>query len=190
MGDGSGNCHNPTEDSPDQDPLNTSIVHAFPEWVLSRRAYLLGRLGREARRRFARRRFAQLLSAWNLNASHYGVLLLLEEIDQASQQHLAQMLSIDRANMVALLDLLQERGLIERATDSLDRRRHLVKLTAIGRQEMQQIRQAEEGLDEALFEGLDTEEQTDLHRLLVKLFNSLTHKIDTKPSNTQKEEHL
>lgn len=177
MVDGSGNRQNHTEDSPDQDHLNTGIVRALPERLLSRRAYLLGRLGREARRRFT-----QILSAWNLNTSHYGVLLLLEEIGQASQQRLAQTLSIDRANMVALLDWLQERGLIERAADPLDRRRHLVKLTVVGRQEMQQIRQAEEGLDEAFFDGLDKEEQADLHRLLAKLFNSLTHQAFTKPS--------
>jgi DNA-binding MarR family transcriptional regulator len=177
MVDGSVNRQNNTEDSPDQEHLNAGIVRALPDRLLARRAYLLGRLGREARRRFT-----QILSAWNLNASHYGVLLLLEEIGQASQQHLAQTLSIDRANMVALLDLLQQRGLIERATDPLDRRRHLVKLTEVGRQEMQQIRQAEEELDEAFFDGLDKEEQADLHRLLVKLFNSLTHQTFTKPS--------
>ena len=168
----------------DQEPLNTGIVHALPERLLTDQAYLLGRLGREARRQFT-----QVLSAWELQPSHYGILLLLEAIDQASQQHLAQTLTIDRANMVALLDVLEQRGFIERQADPLDRRRHVVKLTAIGQRELQQIRQAREEVDDAFFAGLDTEEQETLHRLLVKLFLSLTEWSSTKTLHIQKEGH-
>jgi len=181
MADESGNRQNNTENVPDQDYLYTGIVRALPERLLARRAYLLGRLGREARRRFT-----QMLGAWNLNPSHYAVLLLLEEIGQASQQHLAETLAIDRANMVALLDLLQRRELIERAVDPLDRRRHVVKLTAVGQQEMQQIRHAEQSLDDAFFAGLASQEQEDLQRLLTRLFHALTHQT----SLSEKEEDL
>ncbi len=153
----------------DQEALNTGIVHALPERLLTDRAYLLGRLGREARRQFT-----QVLSAWELHPSHYGILLLLEAIGQASQQHLAQILTIDRANMVALLDVLEQRGYIERQVDPLDRRRHVVKLTAVGQAELQQIRQAREQVDAAFFAGLDNKEQETLQQLLVKLFISLT----------------
>ena len=153
----------------DQEPLNTGIVHTLPERLLTDRAYLLGRLGREARRQFT-----QILSGWELHPSHYGILLLLEAIGQASQQHLARILTIDRANMVALLDVLEQRGFIERQADPLDRRRHVVKLTAVGQVELQQIREAREKVDEDFFAGLDNKEQETLHRLLVKLFISLT----------------
>jgi DNA-binding MarR family transcriptional regulator len=159
----------------DQEPLNTGIVRALPERLLTDQAYLLGRLGREARRQFT-----QVLSAWQLQTSHYGILLLLEAIGQASQQHLAQTLTIDRANMVALLDTLEKRGFIERQPDPLDRRRHVVKLTAVGQGQLQQIRQAREEVDQAFFAGLDNAEQETLHRLLIKLFNSLTEQPSAK----------
>lgn len=155
----------------DQEALNTGLAHTLPERLLTDRAYLLGRLGREARRQFT-----QVLSAWELHPSHYGILLLLEAIGQASQQHLAQTLTIDRANMVALLDALEQRGLIERQADPHDRRRHVVKLTAVGQVELQQIRQARAEMDEAFFAGLDNEEQETLHQLLVKIFHSLTER--------------
>lgn len=155
----------------DQEPLNTGIVHALPERLLTDQAYLLGRLGREARRQFT-----QVLSAWELHPSHYGILLLLEAIGQASQQHLAQTLTIDRANIVSLLDVLEQRGFIERQVDPLDRRRHVVKLTAVGQVALQQIRQAREEVDAAFFAGLDHQEQEMLHHLLVKLFTSLTER--------------
>ena len=155
----------------EQQPLNIGIVHALPERLLTDQAYLLGRLGREARRQFT-----QVLSAWELQQSHYGILLLLDAIGQASQQHLAQTLTIDRANMVALLDTLQQRGFIQRQADPYDRRRHVVQLTSVGHRTLQQIRQAREEVDDAFFAGLDSAEQETLHRLLVKLFTSLTER--------------
>jgi MarR family transcriptional regulator, lower aerobic nicotinate degradation pathway regulator len=169
----------------DQESLNTGIVRALPERLLTDQAYLLGRLGREARRQFT-----QVLSAWELHPSHYGILLLLEAIGQASQQQLAQTLTIDRANMVDLLDALQQRGFIERQADPLDRRRHVVRLTPVGQRELQQIRQAREVVDDAFFAGLDTEEQEMLHRLLVKLFISLTEQPSARElSSRLKEGH-
>ena len=159
----------------DQEPLNTGIVRVLPEHLFADRAYLLGRLGREVRRQFT-----QVLSAWELQPSHYGILLLLEASHQASQQLLAQHLSIDRANMVALLDVLEQRGFIQRQVDPLDRRRHIVKLTPAGHTQLQQIRQAREEIDEAFFAGLDAEEQETLHQLLVKLFLSLTQQPSVK----------
>jgi MarR family transcriptional regulator, lower aerobic nicotinate degradation pathway regulator len=167
----------------DREPLNTGIVGALPERLLTDQAYLLGRLGREARRQFT-----QILAAWELQTSHYGILLLLEAIGQASQQHLAQTLTIDRANMVALLDVLEQREFIKRQADPLDRRRHIVKLTMVGRGKLQQIREAREEMDEAFFAGLDSAEKETLHRLLVKLFISLTQQPSAKELYIQKEE--
>jgi DNA-binding MarR family transcriptional regulator len=82
--------------------------------------------------------------------------------------------------MVALLDVLEQRGFIQRQADPLDRRRHVVKLTPVGQGELQQIRQAREEVDDAFFVGLDNEEQETLHRLLVKLFLSLTQRSSTR----------
>ncbi|HEX6478471.1 MAG TPA: MarR family transcriptional regulator [Ktedonobacteraceae bacterium] len=169
MADSTGDHQDPTRCSDTQSHTNTKRIHTFSEQQLTNTAYLLGRLGREVRRRFT-----QILSGWNLNPSHYGILLLLEEIDQASQQQLAQRLTIDRANMVDLLDLLEKRGFVERTQDPGDRRRHAVKLTSSGREAIRQMRQAVDKLDqEEFFVGLDSQEQATLHALLIKLFKSL-----------------
>ena len=160
----------------DKEALHTGIVRALPERLLTDPTYLLGRLGREVRRQFT-----LILVAWELQPSHYGVLQLLEAGGQASQQQLARQLSIDRANMVALLDVLEQRGFIERQVDPGDRRRHAVKLTAAGHGALQQIRHAREQMDAAFFAGLDSEEQKTLHQLLVKLFHSLTEQPYQQP---------
>jgi len=44
-------------------------------------------------------------------------------------------------------------------------------------------------VDDAFFAGLDNEEQEMLHRLLVKLFISLTEQPSTKELHIQKEGH-
>lgn len=169
MADSTVDQQDPTGGSHTQSHPNTKGIHTFSKHQLSNKVYLLGRLGREARRRFT-----QILTGWNLNPSHYGILLLLQEIEQASQQQLAQLLKIDRANMVDLLDLLEKRGFVERTQDPADRRRHAVKLTSTGREAIRQMRQAVDRLDqEEFFVGLDSQEQATLHALLIKLFRSL-----------------
>jgi DNA-binding MarR family transcriptional regulator len=55
-----------------------------------------------------------------------------------------------------------------------------LKLTAVGHGELQQIRQSREEMDEEFFAGLDNEEQETLHRLLVKLFISLTQRSSAR----------
>ena len=169
MAETTGDQHISTKCGDDQGYTNTKSLSTFSEQQLSNTVYLLGRLGREARRRFT-----QILTSWHLNPSHYGILFLLEEIEQASQQQLAQRLDIDRANMVELLDLLEKRGFVERTQDPADRRRHAVKLTASGREGIRQMRQTVDTLDQKeFFVGLDGQEQATLHALLSKLFKSL-----------------
>lgn len=170
MADSTVNHQDTTRHSSEQGHMNTLSMHSFSQQQLANKAYLLGRLGREALRRFT-----QILTRWNLNLSHYRILLLLEEIDQTSQQQLAQILTIDRTNMVDLLDLLEQRGFVERTPDPVDRRRHAVKLTSRGREEVRQMRQAVDKFDqEEFFVGLDSQEQATLHALLIKLFTSLS----------------
>ena len=168
MAGSTGDYQDLTRRSSHQGHTNAQSISPLTEHQLANTAYLLGRLGREVRRRFT-----QILTGWNLNPSHYGILLLLEEIDHASQQQLSQALTIDRANMVDLLDLLEQRGFVERSKDPGDRRRHAVKLTASGRVTIRQMRQAVDTLDqEEFFVGLDSQEQATLHTLLLKLFKS------------------
>lgn len=141
----------------------------LPLQLFTNKAFLLSRLGGEARRRYA-----QALTAWELNPTHHNVMSYLEEVGEASQQQLVQALSIDRANMFDLLNRLEQRDLVERAPDPHDKRRHVVRLTLSGSAMMSQIRVAIDGLNQDLFAGLDEQEQQTLHTLLLKLLGLLT----------------
>src|ERR1035438_6483693 len=63
-------------------------------------------------------------------------LKLLSEHGPASQQGLAEALSLDPSNVVGLLNELEERGLITRRRDPADRRRHIVELSSTGAKEL------------------------------------------------------
>src|SRR6266699_5296202 len=71
-----------------------------------------------------------------------AVLSVLADGGSLSQHQAAQRLAIDRTTMVALLDGLQAKGLVERRPHPGDRRRNVVELTAEGRRVMDEATRA------------------------------------------------
>jgi len=107
-----------------------------PELVSS-----LGYLLKHAQLRLARLT-AAALEPYGLNGRELAVLIVLAEGEPASQQQAARRLGIDRTSMVAFLDALEEKGLVERHSHAHDRRRNVVELTAAGREMTRAARRA------------------------------------------------
>jgi len=105
--------------------------------LTSRLGYLL---------KHAQLRLAELTTAalepFGLNGRELAVLIVLAEGEPASQQEAARRLGIDRTSMVAFLDTLEEKGLVERRPHAHDRRRNAVELTTAGRETMRAARRA------------------------------------------------
>src|SRR5437588_3324279 len=75
-----------------------------------------------------------LLSEHGLTPHHFGVLMVLQQLEAASQQQLSRLVGVDPRNVVAVLDVLERERLIRRRAHPTDRRRHTVSLTPAGRQ--------------------------------------------------------
>lgn len=126
--------------------------------------YLLARVGSESRRKWA-----QALAAADLRPAHFGVLMALEARPKASQRELGRAIGVDPRNLVAVIDELEKRRLIEREAAPGDRRRYSIRLTVAGRSRLAELRRRGEAAERELLAPLDARERSQLHRLLLKL---------------------
>ena len=125
------------------------------------------------------RRAAEItLEPGGLRTRHLIALKLLSEHGPASQQLLADSLSLDPSNVVGLLNELEERQLIRRRRDSVDRRRHIVELSARGERELCGAYKRLQLVDNDLLSPLSARERATLYELLVRAVGAKTPPCD------------
>ncbi|HZO58102.1 MAG TPA: MarR family transcriptional regulator [Solirubrobacterales bacterium] len=125
---------------------------------------LLARLARTAGYRLG-----EALAAMQMRTHEFPVLNHLAESGPVSQQELGVALRINPSNLVGLLDVLEADGLLVRARDREDRRRHLVELTRAGRQRLAKAWHAAEATERELLAPLSPAEREQLQLSLKRL---------------------
>ena len=119
--------------------------------------------------RMAGFRLGEALAAMEMRTHEFSVLNYLNEAGPLSQQEVGEALRINPSNLVGLLDLLEADGLLVRARDPRDRRRHLVQLTAAGRHRLARAWRAAEAAEEDLLSPLSAAERVQLRDALERL---------------------
>jgi MarR family transcriptional regulator, lower aerobic nicotinate degradation pathway regulator len=114
-------------------------------------------------------RLGRNLRESGLRWPEFAVLHHLDALGPIAQRDLALALRIQPSNLVALLDQLEDRGLIRRSPDPADRRRHRVELTAGGRRTLKRAREATARAENDLLRPLSAAERRQLRALLVRL---------------------
>jgi DNA-binding MarR family transcriptional regulator len=127
-------------------------------------AYLLVQLGLHSARRFAER-----LAPLGLEPRHVGLLRALARAEGRSQGALAEALRIPSPRMVALVDELESRGLLERRRRAGDRRAYALHLTDAGRRLLRRALAVAAAHDAELLAGLEPAERVELRALLRRL---------------------
>jgi DNA-binding MarR family transcriptional regulator len=129
-------------------------------------AFLLSQVGIHASRRFAER-----IAAVDLNPPLFRVLNLVAAAEGRSQQAIAAAIEIPPSRMVALVDELEQRGLVERRPDPEDRRVRALFLTKEGRRCLTRGRQIAKRHEEELTAGMSATDRKRLLDLLQTIVN-------------------
>ena len=117
--------------------------------------------------------FAKLAAEHGLHPMHFGLMMILADEEPIAQHELGVRAGVDPSTMVARMDALEERGLVERVRSSTDRRHYEIRLSPEGRRVLGQLRRKAKAHGDRFFAPLTERERAELHRLLAKLAASL-----------------
>lgn len=103
-----------------------------------------------------------------MHMRHLMALSYVRDHNGGPQQELAEALCMDANNVVLLLNELEDLGYATRQRDPLDRRRHVVELTATGRSALEGAERAQELVEDDVLRALDEHDRKVLWELLTR----------------------
>lgn len=106
----------------------------------------------------------------------WGVLTRLREEEGVNQSRLGARTFKDRHNVARILDLLEQRKLIERRSDDCDRRAHRVFLTNEGRDVEEKLKVLVTRHRAEMFEGLSTDDLAAMRRIFAHIAGNIGKK--------------
>jgi DNA-binding MarR family transcriptional regulator len=139
-----------------------SRLNRWPSWLLSQTTA------------HAHRLLTEELAAVGFIGYHYRLLAALEELGPASQAALGRRTGIDRSDVVAALNDLAGRGLVQRSPDPADRRRNIITITPAGTEQLHLLDGVLAGVQDQLLASLSPTERKQLTRLLTRVLQHHT----------------
>jgi len=109
------------------------------------------------------------LDQFGLKVRSFSALSLIAANPGITPSQLAEMLRIERSNLVLIMDELETRDLITRTRDPGDRRRYALSATLAGRRLQEKAAQAANTAEHRLIAGLSPVEQETLLSLLRRI---------------------
>jgi DNA-binding MarR family transcriptional regulator len=115
------------------------------------------------------------LAPYGIVGRELAVLLVLDGAEPASQLEMANRLGIDRTTMVAMLNTLEDKGIVQRTMHGTDRRKNVVELTPTGRDTLAKARTASHEAERQFLAGLDDTAAAQLRSALQAVVRSNSH---------------
>ena len=148
-------------------PGDHSSIDDVPQRLRQWPTWLLGRLHTEAKREMSAG-----LAAESLTIHDYAVLATVEEFAALSQQQVSDRLGLDRADMVSIIDRLEEAGSLERERDSADRRRYSLRITPSGRAQLRRADRVIASITDEFLSALSPAEVETLRTLALRVLGA------------------
>jgi len=115
-----------------------------------------------------RRRIEQAIAPTGLRPRELLTLQQLQERGPSAQQTLAELAGVDATNIVAVLNSLEDAGLIDRRRDRADRGRAIIALSAQGEERLADLDRALREVDDEILAPLSPAERQSLNDLLTR----------------------
>ena len=128
---------------------------------------------------------ARALESLGISGRQLAVLVVLDAAEPLSQLDAAKELGVDRTTMVALVDELEDKGLVERRRSPDDRRKNIVELTARGKKTLAEGERRHQEAEKAFLADL-TPIEADLFVRILKRLATDTEVPDDQPEETPK----
>lgn len=142
------------------------VGEQLPAVLSDQLGFLLGR-AHLTHRSIAERALASV----GLGVKEFGALSVLVEEGPLSQQRLGERQGVDRTTMVAVVDELERRGLVERRRNPDDRRAYSLHATPTGRGGLRQASEAAKRAEDEFLAPIPVGERRRLKRLLQRLIS-------------------
>lgn len=130
--------------------------------------FLLSQLGFETARRFG-----MLMAEVELEPRQFALMRAIEASEGQTQNSIGEWLRIPPSSMVAVIDHLETRGLVERHLHPTDRRSRTLHMTDEGRRILERATELAMGLEATICRGLTTEERQRLLEMLMLVTDNL-----------------
>jgi MarR family transcriptional regulator, lower aerobic nicotinate degradation pathway regulator len=137
---------------------------AMPSRLTEKPSWLISQTSMHAHRLLVDR-----LATAGSHGYHYRLLAALKEFGPASQARLGRRTGIDRSDVVAALNDLAGRGMVERAHDPADRRRNIITITPAGTAHFQRLDAILADVQDDLLAPLSPAERQLLIRMLTRV---------------------
>ena len=114
-----------------------------------------------------------------VSMTHMHVMWLLQHHGDLSMSRLAELLDVSFSNATGIVDRMAERGLVERVRVPDDRRVVIVRASAEGARQRDEIEALKQGRMRAILERLNPEQLTRIHGAIGDLRNAVIEEIGT-----------
>jgi DNA-binding MarR family transcriptional regulator len=138
-----------------------------PPSLLALPSYLAGNVAR-----VGHRLLLDVLAEHDLRLPHTAILAALSDFGPLAQHEIADRLDIQRSHLVGYVDVLEQRGLVQRARDRTDRRRQTVTITRTGRALWERLQRVAQRSQAELLDALSEPERQTVLALLRRVLNA------------------
>jgi DNA-binding MarR family transcriptional regulator len=121
--------------------------------------------------RVAHRLLTDTLATAGSRGYHYRLLAALQEFGPSSQASLGRHTGMDRSDVVASVNELVSRGLVNRSPDPADRRRNVITITEAGATHVRRLEELLADVQNELAAPLSPAERHQLVRLLTQILD-------------------